>query len=201
MSLHADLLEQAAMLATLDLRRPKQANLRRAVSDAYYALFHLLTSEASGLYAAEFGLLARINRTHQHGDMKKVSTLFLQSKLPRALQPSAGGYATPPDLQIVADRFVTLQQARHEADYDLTRIFTRQEALDRVEQARDAFHAWENVKRPTMPDCISPVSSCGNDGTRNPADPTAPLEPLLCQRILPIKPIPSPAAPSFAASA
>ena len=51
MSLHADLLEQAEQLAQLDPRRPKQANLRRAVSSAYYALFHLLTWEASALYA------------------------------------------------------------------------------------------------------------------------------------------------------
>jgi hypothetical protein len=43
MSLHADLLEQAGNLARLDPTRPKQVNLRRAVSSAYYALFHLLT--------------------------------------------------------------------------------------------------------------------------------------------------------------
>ena len=67
MSLHADLLEQAEQLAQLDPRRPKQANLRRAVSSAYYALFHLLTSEASALYAGEPGLASRINRTHNHG--------------------------------------------------------------------------------------------------------------------------------------
>jgi hypothetical protein len=40
MSLHADLLEQAEHLAQLDPTRPKQANLRRAVSSAYYALIH-----------------------------------------------------------------------------------------------------------------------------------------------------------------
>jgi len=40
MSLHADLLDQAEQLAQLDPRRPKQANLRRSVSSAYYALFH-----------------------------------------------------------------------------------------------------------------------------------------------------------------
>src|SRR5208337_2257920 len=50
MSLHAELLDQAEQLAQLDPRRPKQANLRRAVSSAYYALFHLLAWEASALY-------------------------------------------------------------------------------------------------------------------------------------------------------
>lgn len=44
-----DLLQQAVGLAKVDARRPKQANLRRAISAAYYALFHsvLANSELS----------------------------------------------------------------------------------------------------------------------------------------------------------
>jgi hypothetical protein len=38
---YKDLLEQAVRLAKLDAKRPKQANLRRAISSAYYALFQL----------------------------------------------------------------------------------------------------------------------------------------------------------------
>jgi hypothetical protein len=147
MSLHEDLLEHAFQLARLDPRRPKQVNLRRAVSASYYALFHLLTTEASRLYANEVGLLARINRTYNHVEMRKVSTLFANSKLPKALQPPTGGYATPPELQNVADLFVKLQQARHEAEYDLLRAFSRQQALRYAEWARDAFADWEKVKK------------------------------------------------------
>lgn len=46
MSIHKDLLQQARLLAILDEKRPKQANLRRAISSAYYALFHYLIDEA-----------------------------------------------------------------------------------------------------------------------------------------------------------
>mgnify|MGYP000964758470 CR=1 FL=1 len=46
MSLHEDLLVHAEKLLTLDRTRPRQANLRRAVSAAYYALFRLLIQEA-----------------------------------------------------------------------------------------------------------------------------------------------------------
>jgi hypothetical protein len=42
-----DLLEQARHLANREPRRPKQASLRRAVSTAYYALFHLLSIETA----------------------------------------------------------------------------------------------------------------------------------------------------------
>ena len=43
--LHDDLLAQARHLATRERRRPKQASLRRAVSAAYYALFHYLIDD------------------------------------------------------------------------------------------------------------------------------------------------------------
>lgn len=147
MSLAHDLLEQAQHLATLDPHRPRRVNLRRAVSAAYYGLFHLLSGEAAALYANEFGLVARICRTHNHGEMKRVSSLLASDKLPKGVQPPSGGYTAPPDLKTVANAFVRLQQARHEADYDLTRIFRRHETLALVQLARQAFVAWERVKK------------------------------------------------------
>jgi len=47
MSLPQDLLAQARLLATKEPRRSRDASFRRSVSTAYYALFHLLTDEAS----------------------------------------------------------------------------------------------------------------------------------------------------------
>ena len=44
--MHEDLFSQAEKLAKLDVKKPKQANLRRAVSSAYYAVFHYLVHEA-----------------------------------------------------------------------------------------------------------------------------------------------------------
>jgi hypothetical protein len=145
-SLHTDLLEQAQQLAQLDPRRPKPASLRRAVSSAYYGLFHLLAAEASGLYAAEPVLVARISRTLSHSEMKKASSMIASDELPKRLQSPGGGYAAPLDLKTVANAFVTLQQARHEADYDLARTFRRREVLDFVQSARDAMDAWDRVR-------------------------------------------------------
>lgn len=45
MAYHDDLLTQAGEL--LHKNEPNQADLRRAVSTAYYALFHLLISETT----------------------------------------------------------------------------------------------------------------------------------------------------------
>jgi len=92
-------------------------------------------------------MAARINRTHNHGEMKKASSMIANDKLPKAVQPSGRGYTTPLDLKSVANAFVRLQQARHEADYDLSRTFRKQEALAFVKLARQAFEAWGRVRR------------------------------------------------------
>lgn len=47
---------------------------------------------------------------------------------------------------------VDLQQARHDADYDLATPITRREALDFANQAREAFDAWERVRRDPQAD-------------------------------------------------
>jgi hypothetical protein len=64
-----DLLEQAEFLANREPVHPKQASLRRAVSTAYYALFHLLIGEAVGNWgiARQRSVLAR---TFDHAKMK-----------------------------------------------------------------------------------------------------------------------------------
>lgn len=147
MSLHGDLLEQAEHLAKIDMRRPKQANLRRAISASYYALFHLLTSEASALYVADFGLAARINRTYNHGEMKKASAMIANDKFPRGVRIPGGGTPAPPDLKVVASSFVKLQQEREDADYQLDRTYARRETLAFIQTARQAFEAWERVRR------------------------------------------------------
>jgi hypothetical protein len=66
-----DLLEQAYHLANREPEDPKQASLRRAVSTAYYALFHLLIEEAVGNWgvARQRSILAR---TFEHGKMKSI---------------------------------------------------------------------------------------------------------------------------------
>jgi len=42
LALPDDLLAQAKHLASKEPKRPRQASLRRAISGAYYALYHLL---------------------------------------------------------------------------------------------------------------------------------------------------------------
>jgi hypothetical protein len=155
MSYHADLLHQAQSLATREPRRPRQASLRRAVSASYYALFHLL------IEAATHRLLAGRQREHlriilgrafMHSKMKATAASFASGSVSRKLKPALGTLPVQPELSNVANAFVDLQQARHEADYDLSRRFTRQETMDLVTQSSDAFRDWQTVRGSTQAD-------------------------------------------------
>jgi hypothetical protein len=147
MSLHDDLLEQAQVLTTTDTRRPRQVNLRRAVSAAYYALSHLLVAEATRLYVRDdWELAAKLGRTFNHGEMSEASRGFANSQVPSALQPVGIPGFPSVDLKLVAEAFVSLQQHRHAADYDLARTFTREQVNGFIEQVESAFAAWNRIK-------------------------------------------------------
>jgi len=148
MNLATDLLEQAKMLANLDLKRPKQVNLRRSVSAAYYALFHLLSSEATALVVRDdFRPASRLNRTINHADMDKVSKSFAENRLPKCLARKGDSFSLPSELIQVAKAFSGLQEARHEADYDHSRTFSRDETIGFVNTADSAFAAWSAVRQ------------------------------------------------------
>lgn len=148
MSLPKELLDQARHLITKEPRRPRQASLRRGVSAAYYALFHELTDASSRFLISGTGpgrreLRQALRRSYVHGDMKSVSNSFAGGTPPQLWQPAAGVISG--DLRKVAETFVELQEARHEADYDHARAWTRQEAIDLVRRAEQAFEAWHRA--------------------------------------------------------
>lgn len=147
--LQDDLLEQARFLARREPRRPRQASLRRAVSAAYYALFHLLTHEAARQAVAGTGRVAlrqTVHRAFKHGDMKTVAMQFAAGRPDGRWNAALSNATVSPDLQTVADTFVVLQQARHRADYDVSRAFRRGEAVAYVEQAEEAFRAMRRAR-------------------------------------------------------
>ena len=67
-----DLLDVARQLTALHTENPHQASLRRAVSTAYYVLFHLLVSEATANWARP-DLRPALGRCFDHGPMRTAS--------------------------------------------------------------------------------------------------------------------------------
>ena len=157
MSLPADLRAQARLLATKASRRPKQASLRRSVSASYYALFHLLVSEATRrLISRSDGDELRncLSRAFDHATMKTVARQFASRSISPKLKPGLNGQDLQDEIVSVAATFVDLQQHRHEADYDVGRVFTRPEVLDVISDAEVAFSDWKAVRNTVQGDAF-----------------------------------------------
>lgn len=149
MSLHSELLKQARFLARKEPKKPTQASLRRSVSTSYYALFHLLIDGATKLMLsgdARAPLRDSLARTFSHTAMKDAAAAFVKSPIPSKLAVLLDGEPVQGPLVDVANALIELQEARHEADYNRARRFTREETLDFVDQADQAFRDWSRVR-------------------------------------------------------
>jgi len=122
MSLAEELLERAQFLAS-DEHTTSQANIRRAISASYYAVFHLLSAAVAEQVSPDLpaGLRECTQRALSHSQMFNVAKAFSQQgqitvkNLPK-------GFVLPnpisAELASVASDFQELQEARHAADYD-----------------------------------------------------------------------------------
>jgi hypothetical protein len=148
-----DLVEQAGRLAALDARKPKAANIRRAISSSYYGLFHHLIDDCAQLWMgtsnADWPLASLCARAFNHGEMKAAWKEFNKTTPGDILKPLWVKFGIPqnPDIRLVAEQFVFLQELRHAADYDLNRAFTRVDALDAVNRTKRAIEAWDRLKK------------------------------------------------------
>ena len=138
-----DLLDQAQTLAVIDKTRPRQASLRRAISTAYYALFHLLTIAAAGEWRRP-RQRAALTRAFEHRRMKSACGRTNKQEFPN-FSPASGAH-----LRNVAGTFVELQDLRHEADYDNSIVWARTEVLESVKLVRMAFESWRAIENETI---------------------------------------------------
>jgi uncharacterized protein (UPF0332 family) len=147
---YKDLLEQAARLAKLDAKKPKQANLRRAISSAYYALFHLLVDEACrvqiGAQHSQAPFRQVLGRAFAHSVMKEACKSFGGGTLKKGVAKGLpAGFAIPPEIRELAETFVDLQDWRHVADYDLTERFKRSDVLSLVNEVERRIQAFTQL--------------------------------------------------------
>lgn len=124
-----------------------EANVRRAVSSAYYALFHLLIRDAIANWR-HADHHSRLVRTFDHNVMKNASITLLK-ELGRTSAQETGDdvQSVRSNLLLVAQSFVDLQQARHKADYNIAGPFAPIDAAVEVAQARLAFTKWAEISQ------------------------------------------------------
>ena len=160
MSLSGDLISQARLLVGVpSVRctsakcphehkgRPRQADLRRGVSSAYYALFHLFSEEAAkAIYpGSPVNFPDHARRAISHTDVSKVARAITSSTLNKVLSPHFPG-GIDAGLQGIAHTLVALQVDRHHADYDFSKNISRSNAEISVDRAEKALNDWKTVR-------------------------------------------------------
>ena len=131
-----DLLETARRPVESGASQPTQADLRRAVSTAYYALFHCLAAAAADLLT---GNGSRGPEWHQ------VYRALEHGKARKACQQQAVTRTFPAEIRNFAETFVELQGARHEADYAFEGQYRKPEVLAKIDTAEDAINEFEQA--------------------------------------------------------
>jgi hypothetical protein len=140
MAFAEDLLKQAFLLVHKEPKNPCQASLRRSVSTAYYALFHLLIQETSANWSRR-DTRDFLARAFDHRTMKEASTRAQNATYDPAVNPQIVS-----KLRSVARAFRELQHKRHLADYSNATKWDRVKALARVQQAQTAFADWKSIR-------------------------------------------------------
>ena len=121
------------------LGRPRQVELRRAISAAYYALFHALAlSTANALAGAtparrDQEAWRQTYRALEHGYAR--NQCLNQSMMSRF----------PEEIQRFGQQFTDMQDQRHAADYDPDRDFARGDVIGHIDDTEDTIATFENV--------------------------------------------------------
>ena len=148
--LYRQYLHQARRLANLDPHRPRQGNLRRALSGAYYALFHFLIDQSSRFFVGgvrrrrEFRRI--LVRAYGHGEMAAAARAFRGGSFPSLVIRTLGAVTVPVELRDLAQLFLDVQEQRHLADYDLAVSFLRADVIAIVDQVEKCIEAWTSLR-------------------------------------------------------
>ena len=131
----AELLAAARVLLEAARDGRDSAPARRAVSTAYYAMFHCLARMCVDRLAVNQGVPLRpptrqtVYRSLQHGRAKR------RCMNPRVIAPY------PQAIRAFARGFAELQKKRHRADYDPSASFKASQARESVDQAEELIRA------------------------------------------------------------
>ena len=117
--------------------------LRRAVSTAYYALFHTMLGAAAdrfvGTAAKASAGYALLYRGYDHGQMRRLFEDLSKSTLKATLRSALNRNALSPELRQVSTEFVALQDLRHLADYDPVTGFNASDVSDIIDATEEAI--------------------------------------------------------------
>lgn len=133
-----DLIDSARFLANAQRGKPSQANLRRAVSTAYYAMFHCLAKSCADLLVggANAGrskpAWRQVYRALDHKPCAASCKYNIIKKFPKPIED-------------FANTFVTMQEKRHSADYDPFIVVAKSSVLQDIAIVERAIIAFKSA--------------------------------------------------------
>jgi uncharacterized protein (UPF0332 family) len=123
--------------------RPRQVDLRRGVSAAYYALFHAILATAADLVVGTTNrstiLYELVYRSIDHRALRELCTEVGKTTLTKKYAPYAPSNGFGSNIEAFAAAFVQLQIKRHEADYNPLVRITTSDAARTIQTARAAL--------------------------------------------------------------
>ena len=131
-----DLLEDARHLAVKGIEEKRKSCMRRAISTAYYAVFHLLVEDFVANWAFE-DQRARLARMFNHQKMRDASFTPKDKKNPTSVEI---------ELTNVITAFGQLQNDRHRADYDVGWNIVETDVADAITLADETFAKWRLIR-------------------------------------------------------
>ncbi len=149
-----DLIRQARELAATKPGQrgpPLQVNLRRAMSSAYYAVFHeLLAAVADQFVGAALRCSERyalVYRSINHGQIRELCEEVRKTAPSRKYRPFVPSAGVSQQLQDFGRDFVFLQEERHKADYDPRPRPATADVLAIIGRAEGALAAYRALAR------------------------------------------------------
>ena len=119
--------------------RPRQAELRRAVSTAYYALFHALA-----LCCAE-RLAGSTRASRMNPGWSQTYRALEHGHARNQCDNQSAMSAFPAEIQNFGQWFVLMQRQRQQADYSPSATFSRDRVIQLINETEDAIIALENA--------------------------------------------------------
>ena len=122
--------------------RPRETNLRRASSAAYYAMFHCLAESCADMIAGA----TRARRSQQA--WRQTYRALNHSSIRRRISRREFRLF-PSEMQDFADVFISMQAKRHKADYDPDPDiqFTKSDALSDIRKAEEVIIQYGKTSR------------------------------------------------------
>ncbi len=135
-------MQTASTLVRRTKKRPRQADLRRAVSTAYYAMFHALCEVCADNFIGTDSP-ERCERAWRQ-TYRAINHRFAQTACQKCVDPN---YAFPLGIVNFASYFRTMQETRHSADYDPTANFNKADVEAKIYSAQRAIDDLSAVDR------------------------------------------------------